>query len=49
MVDPFDPMEKAFRRLADHYLAGTEHLHDDWTLAQHYPLSRDMLAMSHGW
>jgi len=44
MVDPFDPMEKAFRRLADHYLAGTEHLHDDWTLIQHYPLSRDMLA-----
>jgi len=42
-------MEKAFRHLADHYLAGTEHLHADWTLAQHYPLSRDMLAMSHGW
>jgi len=49
MVDPFDPMEKAFRRLADHYLAGTEHLHDDWMLIQHYPLNRDMLAMSHGW
>ncbi|MGE5320792.1 MAG: cation-translocating P-type ATPase [Hyphomicrobiaceae bacterium] len=49
MVDPFDPMEKAFRRLADHYLAGTEHLHGDWTLIQHYPMSRDMLAMSHGW
>ena len=49
LVDPFDPMEKAFRRLADHYLAGTEHLHDDWTLTQHYPLSPDMLAMSHGW
>ena len=42
MVDSFDPMEKAFRQLADHYLAGTEHLHDDWTLAQRYPLSRDM-------
>ena len=49
LVDPFDPMEKAFRHLADHYLAGTEHLHDDWTLIQHYPLSPDMLAMSHGW
>ncbi len=23
LVDPFDPMEKAFRRLADHFLAGT--------------------------
>lgn len=49
LVDPFDPMEKAFRRLADHYLAGTEHLHDDWTLIQHYPLSADILAMTHGW
>lgn len=49
LVDPFDPMEKAFRRLADRYLAGTEHLHDDWMLVRHYPLSRDMLAMSHGW
>ncbi len=49
LVNPFDPMEKAFRRLADHYLAGTEHLHDDWTLVQHYPLSRNMLAMTHGW
>ena len=49
VVDPFDPMEKAFRGLADRYLAGTEHLHDDWTLEQQYPLSRDMLAMTHGW
>ncbi|WP_324778535.1 cation-translocating P-type ATPase [Thiobacillus sedimenti] len=49
LSDPFDPMERAFRRLADRYLAGTEHLHDDWTLVQHYPLSREMLAMSHGW
>ncbi|MDP1929185.1 MAG: cation-translocating P-type ATPase [Thiobacillus sp.] len=49
LVDPFDPMEKAFRHLADHFLAGTEHLHHDWTLIQHYPLSRDLLAMTHGW
>ena len=48
-ADPFDPMEKAFRRLAEHYLAHTEHLHSDWTLVQQYPLSRDLLAMSHGW
>jgi Ca2+-transporting ATPase len=48
-ADPFDPMEKAFKRLAEHYLADTEHLHSDWTLVQQYPLSRDLLAMSHGW
>jgi Ca2+-transporting ATPase len=49
LVDAFDPMEKAFKQLAEHYLAGTEHLHADWTLAHQYPLSRDMLAMSHAW
>jgi len=49
MVDPFDPMEKAFRQLASDYLTGTEHLHDDWTLAHQYQLTRDMLAMSHVW
>jgi Ca2+-transporting ATPase len=49
LVDAFDPMEKAFKKLAEHYLAGTEHLHTDWMLAHQYPLSRDMLAMSHAW
>ena len=47
--DPFDPMEKAFKQLGDHYLAGTEHLHHDWTLLREYPLSPDLLAMSHVW
>ena len=27
----------------------TEHLHDDWTLVQEYPLSRELLALSHVW
>ncbi|HUW62286.1 MAG TPA: cation-translocating P-type ATPase [Candidatus Bathyarchaeia archaeon] len=47
--DPFDPMEKAFQALGDRYLANTEHLHDDWVLQQEYPLSQDLLAMSHVW
>ncbi|MBI3988364.1 MAG: cation-translocating P-type ATPase [candidate division NC10 bacterium] len=47
--DPFDPMEKAFKQLGDHYLAHTEHLHDDWTLVHEYPLSQNLLAMSHVW
>jgi Ca2+-transporting ATPase len=46
--DPFDPMEKALRRLADD-LVGTEHIHEDWTLIQEYPLSPDLLAMSNVW
>ncbi len=47
--DPFDPMEKAFKHLGNHYLANTEHLHDDWALIQEYPLSEHLLAMSHAW
>jgi P-type Ca2+ transporter type 2C len=47
--DPFDPMEKAFKQLGDKYLAHTEHLHDDWKLLREYPLSPDLLAMSHVW
>jgi P-type Ca2+ transporter type 2C len=47
--DPFDPMEKAFKQLGDQYLAHTEHLHYDWTLLREYPLSPNLLAMSHVW
>ena len=48
-IDPFDPMEKAFKLLGDRYLKDTEHLHVNWTLEQEYPLSRELLAMSHVW
>jgi len=47
--DPFDPMEKAFRDLGAHCLARTEHLHYDWTLVREYPLSNDLMALSHVW
>jgi Ca2+-transporting ATPase len=47
--DPFDPMEKAFKRMGDEFLAGTEHLHADWTLLREYPLSPTLLAMSEVW
>ncbi len=48
-IDPFDPMEKAFKQLGDHYLADTEHLHRDWTLVHEYSLSPTLLALSHVW
>ena len=48
-TDPFDPMEKAIRRLGETSLAKTEHLHGDWTLVQEYPLSEEMLSLSHVW
>jgi P-type Ca2+ transporter type 2C len=47
--EPFDPMEKALRALGQRYLVRTEHLHDNWTLVHEYPLSRDLLALSHVW
>ena len=46
---PFDPMEKAIKQLGEQHLARTEHLHRDWTLVHEYPLSRELLALSHVW
>ncbi len=47
--DPFDPMEKALKRLGIFKLQGTEHLHDDWELLEEYSLSKELLAMSNVW
>jgi Ca2+-transporting ATPase len=47
--DPFDPMEKALQAVGDMKLANTEHLHNDWSLIQEYPLSDHLLALSHVW
>ena len=47
--DPFDPMEKAFQDLGARRLEGTEHLHPNWTLVRQYPLSDELLAISHVW
>lgn len=48
-ADPFDPMEQAFHRLGQHFLAGTEHLHRDWVLVREYALTPALRAMSHVW
>ena len=45
----FDPMETAIGDAGQRLLADTEHLHDDWTLVEDYPLSGQMLAMSRVW
>ena len=47
--DPFDPMEKAILAAGNELLAGTEHIHADWTLVSEYPLSTELLAMSRAW
>jgi P-type Ca2+ transporter type 2C len=45
----FDPMETAIAAAGKQLLANTEHLHDDWTLVDDYPLLPEMLAMSRVW
>ena len=47
--DPFDPMDRALKDLGKLYLAGTEHIHDDWVLVREYPLSQKLLALSRVW
>ncbi len=47
--DPFDPIERAIKRLGERKLFDTEHLHDDWVLLREYPLSQELLALSHVW
>ena len=46
---PFDPMEQAIREFGLRTLARTEHLHEDWELLREYPLSPELLAVSHAW
>jgi Ca2+-transporting ATPase len=46
---PFDPMEQAVAALARDSLAGTEHLHEDFALVHEYPLTHELLAMTHVW
>ncbi len=47
--DPFDPVERAMKRLGERKLFATEHLHADWELLREYPLSGSLLALSHVW
>jgi P-type Ca2+ transporter type 2C len=47
--DPFDPMDKALKSLGAEQLAKTEHLHENWELVREYPLSPELLALSHVW
>ena len=47
--DPFDPMEKALQELGHQALSNTEHLHEEWPIIEEYPLSPQMLALSHVW
>jgi len=47
--DPFDPMERALHAAGGQLVMNTEHLHPDWSLAKEYPLTPQLLAVSHAW
>jgi P-type Ca2+ transporter type 2C len=47
--DPFDPMEKELLQFGGSWLKNTEHLHPGWDLIREYPLSQELLSLSHVW
>lgn len=47
--DPFDPVEKEIKNGTEKFLGNTEHVHRNWELAQEYPLSKNLLALSNVW
>ena len=48
-IMPFDPMERAFHRALDEALPGQRGIHAGWTLVHDYPLTREIMAMTHAW
>lgn len=47
--ESFDPMEKALMKIVSDKLIDSSHIHKNWGLAQEYPLSKELLAMSRAW
>lgn len=48
-ITPFDPMEKAFHRCLADFYPDDRAAHRDWSLAHEYPLTREVMAMTHVW
>lgn len=44
-----DAMDRAFRDLAERTLGATEHVHPRWDWVREYPLSPELLAVTHVW
>ncbi len=47
--ESFDPMERALRTLGQRTLRDTSHLHEDYRREREYPLTRELLAVTHVW
>ena len=44
-----EPMDRAILQTGDRSLADTEHLHPDWLIEREYPITPELLAVSHAW
>lgn len=44
-----DPMDRAIQDMGREGVFARDHRHRDWTLVREYPLSSDLLAVSHVW
>jgi len=47
--DPFDPIEKELHKMEDLYVNDNYSTHTKWKLQKEYPLSKDLLALTHVW
>ena len=47
--DPFDPMERALQAARDRLLPGAKDAQRDWEMIREYPLTPELLAVSHAW
>jgi P-type Ca2+ transporter type 2C len=47
--DPFDPMERALQAARDWLLPGAKDARRDWEMIREYPLTPELLAVSHVW
>ncbi|MFH1089836.1 MAG: cation-translocating P-type ATPase [Candidatus Uhrbacteria bacterium] len=47
--DPFDPLEKEIKRQAEKFINHTAHKRKDWKLVKEYPLTKNLIALSHVW
>ena len=47
--DPFDPIEKELQRVWREREGDTGKAHESWSLIKEYPLSKELVALSHVW
>ena len=47
--EPYDPIEKELKKAGDSYLRDVKRADKSFKLVKEYPLSKDLVAMSHAW